>query len=87
MLAEYEKNEIKMRAVELLPKYGGFVSGAVNQASILLGYAPSVEEFKEIEATVQEAQDWIDKVVNEIETNPTLPERFHSDYDPEGEEL
>lgn len=41
------------RAETLLPKYGGFVTGAVNQACLLLGVNPTVDEFKTLEARLK----------------------------------
>lgn len=40
-------------AERLLPKYGGFVSGAVNQASLLLGIRLSKWDRSQVEAFVK----------------------------------
>lgn len=48
---------IAERAQQLLPRYGGFVSGAVNQAFLLAGYAASAEEQRAVEALVEAQPD------------------------------
>lgn len=44
------------RATDLLPKYGGFVQGAVNQAFLLLGYLPTEDERAQVESLVVASQ-------------------------------
>lgn len=51
-MTDEQRKRVVARAIELLPKYGGFVSGAVNQAMLLLGYSCGVREFKELVAEV-----------------------------------
>lgn len=45
-----DKRAVLDRAEALLPKYGGLVSGAVNQALLLCGVAATADEAKALEA-------------------------------------
>lgn len=51
--------QVVEKALSLLPKYGGYVEGAVNKAILLLGFDFDKDLFNEAVKIVQEEVKWI----------------------------